>query len=567
MADWRSIHRAARIAIGLLAIGSSRAGLAEPLPVEHPNVLLLTVDCLRPDHLSLSGYGRPTSPQLDAFAEEAFVFENAFATGAWTSPGIVSMLTGYYPPVHAQNGRHSSYDAELASPLRILQEEGYTTWGRSATGANYGGLGLEHEVGAEAFDAFVRKRAAAAEADPEAGPFFAWLHSKEPHLPYRPGERNAGRFLVSPTETPGLGAAREHALIFRDPPAELPFEHAGAIRFEPGDAEAIRALYDETVRDADDHLGRAFAALRETGLWERTIVIVSADHGEELLEHGWIGHASTGYDGKLTDELVRIPLLVRVPGRPAGRSAALVQGVDLMPSLFEWLGLETARVSPAMQGVSIAPLADGRAARIRDQVFLQTTRKGWTTPKREMQRRVTAVRSLDRKLIWIPAEAGMPARLEGYDLVADPGELQDLHAASPERFADLAQARARWDRENRLHAAALLLPAGQVHVHRQQEALAKGDLLGGLHAWRRLHLLHRTWGFEEQPFFEDEQAGRDWRSLYGRASAALSAALADEAGSLGTRALRGSVAAPLSPRSGAAPSPQSRAARELGARR
>lgn len=499
------------------------------------NVLILTVDCLRPDHLSLHGYGRETSPHLDAFAREAWVFEQAVATSAWTSPGIVSMLTGYYPPVHGQNARHSHYDELMASPLRLLKERGYATFGRSATGANYGGLGLDEEVGDMGFDAFVRARA----ADPERRPFFAWLHSKEPHLPYAPSEANAGRWLKAPPATPGVDAVRRHYLILRDPPADLSYEHAGAVAFVPGDAEAIRALYDETVRDADDHLGRAFAALRETALLDETIVVVSADHGEELLEHGWVGHASTGYDGKLTDELVRIPLVVRVPGLGGGRSDALASGIDLMPSLFEWLGVPSTRQQPAMQGVSLVPLTDGRAGEVRHHAFLQTTRKGWTTPRGQMQRRVTALRTGDRKLIWIPAEGGRPARREAYDLVADPGEQVDLYASEPERFADLEEARRRWDGDNLRTASALVLGAGRGRASEQAEAIAGGDLLAALHAYRRLLLLEKTWGLEEQPFFLDEELGAPWRALRREAGASFAHAVDCEAQGLPLTCSRG----------------------------
>ncbi|MBW2245233.1 MAG: sulfatase [Deltaproteobacteria bacterium] len=495
-------------------------------PAEKPNVLLLTIDCLRPDHMSLYGHIRSTTPQLEAFAREAWVFENAFATSAWTSPGIVSMLTGYYPPVHGQNGRHSVYDDELASPLRVLAEQGYEVFGRSGRGPTYGGLGAE-EVGNLDFETFVRERAELEEGKP----FFAWLHSKEPHLPYRPSARNAGRFLKAPPSTPGFDAVREHHLVLRPPIPKLRFTHPGEIEFVPGDAEAIRALYDETVRDADDHLGRAFNALRETGLLEQTVVIVSADHGEELLEHGWVGHASTGYDGKLTEELVRIPLVIRVPAMlrgdspGAGRSTALVQGVDLMPTLFEWLRIPQGAMLPPMQGKSLAPLIDGRAKQVREHVFLQTTRKGWTTPRGEMQTRIVAVRSADRKLVWWPEEVDRPARREGFDLVADPEELEDLYAEQPEKFRALERARDAWDAENRRHAAALVLPGAGNHEEAQWEALAKGDLLGALQHWRRIALLDRTWGYAQAPFFEEGPAKEPWASLRHRAGTALAAAI------------------------------------------
>ena len=517
------------VACGVL-FGGPANGQETQAESDRLNVLLLTVDCLRPDHLSLHGYARPTSPNLDAFARDAWVFENAFATSSWTSPGVVSMLTGYYPPVHAQNAKHSYYDEGLSSALRALVEAGYVTYGTGARGPNYGGIGLQVKaVPRGDFEVFVRARAAERANAQEPRPFFAWLHTREPHLPYRPTPANAGRFAEDVPDSPGVAAVREHHFILRDPTVDVPYEHPGAVRFQPGDAEAIRALYDETVRDADDHLGRTFRALSETGLLEQTIVIVSADHGEELLEHGWIGHASTGYDGKLTDELVRIPLIVRVPGLGGGRSDALVQGVDLMPSLLEWLGL-AGSFDPPLQGVSWVPLTDGRRRWVREHVFMQTTRKGWTTPLDEMPKRVTAVRDSTRKLVWFPAEGDEPARMEAYDLQADPGEQRAVFAVDPERFRDLRRARSEWDARNLLAARRLLMPSGRAHAVSVHEALAEGDTVAALDAWRRFFMLHRTWGAEEAPFYADDASGGEWRALHRETTQALSEALSAEAG-------------------------------------
>jgi arylsulfatase A-like enzyme len=89
------------------------------------SVMLITVDNLRPDHMSLYGYEKDTTPYLEKFAEESAVFNNAFSTSAWTAPGMVSIFTGYYPPVHAQHGRFSFYDEEMTAPFRILADQGY----------------------------------------------------------------------------------------------------------------------------------------------------------------------------------------------------------------------------------------------------------------------------------------------------------------------------------------------------------------------------------------------------------------------------------------------------------
>ncbi len=403
---------------------------------------------------------------------------------------------------------------------------------------------------ADDFAEFVRARA----AEPAGAPFFAWLHSKDPHLPYQPSAAHAGRYTGRLPRTPGIEAVRRHALILRHPPPRLRYEHAGVVRFTEADVAPIRALYDETLRDADDRLGRAFAALRQTGLLDRTIVVVSADHGEELFEHGWVGHASTGYDGKLSDELVRIPLVIRLPGGSAGRSTALVQSVDLMPSLFAWLGIDATGLVPRMQGDSLLPLVEGSTTAIREHVFLQTTRKGWTTPREEMARRVTAVRTRDRKLVWWPAERESPARQSAFDLAADAGERADLHAREASRFRDLERAREAWDAENLRATAALLMPVARRHLEGEARALSRGDLLAALHAWRRLYLLHRTWGFEEHPFQADPRLAPPWHVLRSQAGHALARAIDCDLEGRGRDCLAAAGAA-LLPRAGASGGP------------
>lgn len=521
-----------RLAGCLLALafgaGSAASGKEASVTDERLSVLILTIDSFRPDHLALTppeGAERDTTPHLRRFSREAIVFENAFATSAWTSPGMVSLLTGYLPPVHSQNGRHSWYDDTLASPLRVLAEEGWKTFGQVVRGPNYEGLGFDHRPQNRDFEAFVRERAE------EGEPFVAWLMSKETHLPYVPSAAHAGRF-ASGRASPGIEAVGNNNLIFRPHDVDVPYRHAGVVEFVPEDAAELRALYDECVLDADAHLGRAFAALRETGLLERTIVIVSSDHGEELLEHGWVGHASTGYDGKLYDELIRVPLIVRLPGaRHAGRVESLVQTTDLMPTLFTWLGVDPSRVDPPMQGASLAPALEGGAGPARSHVFAQTTRKGWTTPPAEMRQRVTAVRSRDRKLIWWP-----DGRIEAFDLAADPGELRNLWPAERERFAPEVDARKAFDAESETRAVALWTDGAEALADLIGDQLAAGELVAAVDLWRRLRRSQETLELEPGSSFTGGPKGERWRQQRARAGEAVGRAMACDARGLGCRA-------------------------------
>lgn len=522
------------IACLALALPRTAAMAQDEVPDETPDrapwsVLLITVDCLRPDHMSLYGYERDTTPHLDAFAEEAMVFGNVFATSAWTSPGIASLLTGYYPPVHAQNGRFSFYDKEMSSALRVFAAAGYDVLGKNIHGPSLQDLGFQRPIkgnaakGLAELENFVEGRA----DDPD--PFFAWVHIKEPHLPFAPSEKNANRWIDTSRSSPGIDAVRDYWVIFR-PEVDVPYRHPGKVAFTDEDIPVIRALYDGDVADADERLGKLIERMRDNGLLERTIVVISADHGEELFEHGWIGHASTSYDGKLYDELIRIPLLIRLPdASKRGRFDALAQGTDLMPTLFDILGFDAGQLDPAMQGHSLMPVVDGEAQEVRDYVFAETTIKGWTTPKGEMGRRVVAVRSRNQKLMRVPVgergEEGEGFRVEGYDLRDDPGEQSDIYASRRAEFAELERALDDWFAENRRLSAALVLGAAERQSDNLATALREADLLGATRAFEAIQVMEGTWGLNSDPFFEHAPYDGRWSDVRRGAARLMARAL------------------------------------------
>lgn len=490
------------------------------------NVLLITVDCMRPDHMSLYGYERDATPNLLELAKTALVFDHAFATSAWTSPGIVSLLTGYYPPVHAQTGRYSYYDAEMASPLRVLAAEGYDIFGDAIDGPTVENLGLQHELRTNVGKSWEKLENLVESRSPEDPPFFAWVHIKPTHLPYTPSKKNASRWIDTSRKSAGVDAVRDHSIILRPIDVKVSLSHyAQGVSFVNDDIPVIRALYDGEMADADERLGQVLKRAKENGLLDKTIVIITADHGEELFEHGWLGHASTGYDGKLYDELIRVPLIIRLPhGSKTGRYNALVQSVDVMPTIFDLLGIDAESLEPAMQGRSLMPIVNGKRDQIRDYVFNETTRKGWTTPKEEMRTRVVAVRSATQKLIRFPQDGGY--RTEGYDLRDDPGEQSNIYPTRTAEFADLDRALQAWSDDNRKTAATLAQNAVVRHIANMERDLEQGDLLEAAREWDAIEVTQRTWGLEVDPFYDHEPYGSQWRKLRRAATQLLAQAMA-----------------------------------------
>ena len=524
----RRPERALALAALLIALAwPGGVGAADQPEVPDPrwSVFLITVDCMRPDHMSLYGYERETTPRLAAFAEDAMVFGKAFTTTAWTSPGIVSLLTGYYPPVHGQNSRFSFYDTEMASALRVLAAEGYDVYGSHVHGPTMANLGFQDSVdanvkkGQEPLESFASRR------QPKDGPFFVWVHIKDTHLPYAPSEANANRWIDTSRASQGVEAVRNWRVVLRPENVDAPFSHPGKVVFTEDDVPVVRALYDGVMADVDERLGRVFDQLTQSGLMERTVIIISADHGEELLEHGWVGHASTSYDAKLYEELTHVPLIIRLPdGSRAGRYDALVQNVDVMPTVLDILEIDQYRVSPAMQGRSLLPLASGAVDKVRDYVFAETTSKGWTTPKDELMPRLVSARSETHKLIRIPDGDGY--RFEGYDLRADPGELNNIYESHKADFADLERALADWAAQNREVAAGLAQDAAGRQAAKLAEALAQDDLLEAARKWEAIEVMHQTWGLEVDPFYRHEPYGSAWAALRRDAAETMATAMA-----------------------------------------
>lgn len=474
------------------------------------NVLLITIDNLRPDRMSLYGHDKNTTPYLTSFAKESAVFEKAFSTSSWTAPGIVSLVTGYYPPVHAQNGRFSFYDKEMTAALRVLAEKGYEIFGEAIRGPSHQDFGFEKSLGKlpDRLASFIESR-----KNIET-PFFAWAHLTDVHLPYSPSDLQAKRFGAASRTSRGIEAVRKHRVILRYPErVNVAFEHAGKVTFSLEDVSIIRSLYDAEVADVDARLGHSLERMRETGLLDRTIVIITADHGEELFDHGWIGHASTGYDAKLYDELIHIPLIIRVPDTSlTGRYDSLVQGVDIMPTIFDILGVAAEGMEPAMQGVSILPILKGEQKSIRNYVFTQTTLKGWTTPKDEIKTRVASVRSATHKLIWFPTAQG--TMIEGYDLREDPDEVKNIYLDNPSQFVALEEAYLEWREFNRSIAAQLVLGGAQARVHNIASAVFEKDgLRPAIQEWLAIQTMEESWGLEPDVFYRHETYSEKWQKI------------------------------------------------------
>jgi arylsulfatase A-like enzyme len=415
---------------------------ASPAAARGPDIVLITVDTLRPDHLGCYGYGRPTSPWIDALAGRGLRFETALSTSSWTPPAMASVMTSLYPRDHAVTHGLVRTDAlieqeiladTLSTLAEQLQDAGYHTFGVSTTAH------LTREQGfAQGFDRFEYLDFSNARAARQAllrhrieirrcQRAFIWIHLFDPHDPYIPHTPWAQGFeprIIGLRDLRLRGTLREIREMW----------DREAMPKDPAllQVRALQAAYDSEIRQMDGELALLFA---ELDLGPNTIVALTADHGEAFFEHGHLGHGQN-----LHEELVRIPLIVAGPP-PLGLRGVVrspVSLLDVMPTLLELAG---APAPPRAAGTSLLRTASeeraGRGAPDRP-LFAEV----WDQDPGSSHRVWKMIRKGHEKLLL---RVGADDTLL-FDLAADPEERHDQSGSRPERRAGLLAELEAWIR-------------------------------------------------------------------------------------------------------------------------
>jgi len=369
-------------------------------------IVFFVTDALRPDALGAYGNPAPVSPRFDAFARESVLFETAWAQAPWTRSAVASLFTGRVEARHGVTGWKSDLDPGLTTLAEALQGAGFRTAGFCANPLVQPGRGF-----AQGFDHW-RPPAAHMSDAPTAralaeealrwldgageGPAFVYVHTLEPHTPYRAEAKHWRE--VAGRDAPPKG--RLDAIPLRASPT-------------PGERELVRQAYLAEVRQNDEAFGALLDGLRGRGRLDASVVAFLADHGEELWEHGAHGHVRTLYE-----EMLRIPLAVRLPGavHAGRRSPVPASQVDLLPTLLALVG-----VAPpaAVDGRDLGPALRGEA--MADAPLRADTRVPPHSKRAVRAGTLKLVVNDDDERQW---RAG--ARVELYDLAADPRETANL---------------------------------------------------------------------------------------------------------------------------------------------
>ena len=447
---------------------------------DRPNVVLFVMDTMR------AGETVPAetalTPNLGALADSGTEYTNAFTTAPWTLPAHASLFTGTYPSKHGAHGEHTCFDEDLATLPAAFAEAGYETVGvsnnvwisdefgltdgfdtfredgkRTDAWSGAGSLGhritnavrrsplggptferprglvtAETDDGAAATVDWVQNWLADRDGD---APFFLFANCIEPHLEYRPHRTAAQEFLPE-------GWSYDRAMALRQDSREY---DVGEFDYTEKEWGVVQALYRAEIAYLDSQVGHLQSVLEAAGEWEDTVFVAVSDHGENVGEHGFLGHQYSLYD-----TVMHVPLLIHGDpfDRPSVRGDRLVQTVDLAPTLLDAADIDAPTLRAQSQALYVHP-TDGTGPRSQAIAEYMQPRppidvleeKFDSVPDEiyEYQRSLRAVRTDQYKFV-----RGSDGSEWLYDLDSDPGEQDDISADKPQQTAELAADLDQW---------------------------------------------------------------------------------------------------------------------------
>jgi arylsulfatase A-like enzyme len=428
------------VVVAAIVVGFYRSVRRAAVSAPRLNVVLITLDTTRADHLGCYGCVRPVSPRIDRFAATGVLFANAYCTASVTPVSHASILTGQYPYTHGLRVMHGLMENRLpdgaVSLAEVLKEAGYETAAFISAfpaGSRFGlaqgfdtfnedflDSPVEQIVGRHGAVSTGKNQRRAGDTTDLAldwltrtqGAFFMWVHYFDPHDPQ----------VIPPPEF---------------------LEQFPVPSGSPG--ERLKQIYDIEIQYMDQHIGRVLDGLAASARLQDTVVVIVSDHGQGLGDHDWWTH------GILYEEQIKAPLIIRAPGVPAGRRVDhLVRTIDIAPTIMDLVGLDPDKLGAA-DGASLEPMLEGetpdpRHVAYADSVNMLTyqSASGITNDKNDMLFAITDGRWKYIHHLIREDES------ELYDLARDPRELNNLYASRPDDverlLADLTARRFQPDR-------------------------------------------------------------------------------------------------------------------------
>jgi len=381
-------------------LGKSEPSLEEPF-----NILIYLVDALRPDHLPFFGYEKNTAPHMTEFSRDCVLFKNAYAQSSWTRPSVGALFTGLYPFQHQAVTLKSGLAADFQTLAELMNKADFHTIGISSNAGikeffnfNQGFSYFKYHSNLDGGLAEMLNTYAFSQLEAEPSSFFMYIHTMEPHRPYKIKEE----FYPEDTGKPNV----------------VVVERKGEERYRVDLNETV-SLYDATIAQNDKAFGDLMEKLKSLGLYDKTLVILMSDHGEEFFEHGGFAHGQTLYQ-----EQVKHLFIVKLPnqlngGRNIGDN---VQEIDIFPTLLDFAGQS---IPAYLSGKSLKRLLlspDSIDSPVHHEIFLETG----------PQLNKKAIVDGKWKLIHTGTKWTNDMReYELYALESDPGEQTDLFGRNP----------------------------------------------------------------------------------------------------------------------------------------
>ncbi|MFC2162693.1 sulfatase [Candidatus Altiarchaeota archaeon] len=419
-----------------------------------PNIILVSLDCVRADHLGCYGAGKGNSPFIDSIADDSILFTNAFAQSSWTPTSHASIFTGMDPCGHQIFDFGYKLDKRIWTMPGLLRRAGY----EAHAFYSYDTLYAQFNMGVE-YDTVTRLPAGFDPGlfnglRPGRDPQFVFLHLGDAHLPYAPQEEYLGDSQAEmgiPERLAPLFKVRERPKrlsgINREPilgdgilyslylkfwekilmPRWSLFRvidgiNKGEIRLSDEDVRLLRHRYDAGIRQVDDQLRQVHGILGENGFLEDAVVVITADHGEELYEHGKVHHACGLYN-----TLLHVPMILAAPGTDPNRISGQVSHVDILPTIMSLAGIEHGRLDGSDMLSAPNPPIHSRLRGLSSLIH-----DGWKLILHDDSFRE---QNLLRRIS--PLALSFDASPQLYNLADDPGEANNLYSGCMEKAIEL----------------------------------------------------------------------------------------------------------------------------------
>jgi arylsulfatase A-like enzyme len=415
------------------------------VPADPPDIVLIVVDSLRADHLGCYGYDRPTSPNVDALADDGVVFDAAFAAGIPTTPSFTTLYTGLHPYRHgivAHYGERRLSEDILLLP-QLAKRRGYLTTAVDSLVVQSGGRGswfargYDHYAGFH-YEPFGGQSSRLTDAalrlveERTDKPHFLFVHYWDPHTPYGPlppydtmhYEPGSGAYDMS--DVVGLCPEYYEAFI-----QDMNLEH-------PDDYAYVVAQYDGEISQVDVQIGRLIAGIKDGGSWENTVLLLVSDHGECFGE----GDFHFDHHG-LYDAVTRVPIILHAPGLRPSRIRGLASTEDVLPTLADLAGLPLPDYD--LTGESLLPHVQGAPPIRRRIVSSESTRQASLALRTESWKLILPITE-DAEGRPIPDFYDRPRPPDPllFDLQADPTEEQNLAPHMPEKLFEMRRELEDW---------------------------------------------------------------------------------------------------------------------------